>query len=104
MINTWGELWAAIKQWLVTPLKWERKIKVEVKKDISDLLKPTKIFVDSDEWNQLQRANLKKISDLYFQHLRDRLRAGETLNAEELDRYQRYYNDPTRSRFSDGND
>lgn len=33
MISTWGELWAAVKQWWVTPLKWERKIKEEIKQE-----------------------------------------------------------------------
>jgi hypothetical protein len=31
MISTYGELVAAIKTWLDTPFKWERKVKEEIK-------------------------------------------------------------------------
>jgi len=31
MISTYSELIAAVKQWMGTPLKWERKVKEEIK-------------------------------------------------------------------------
>lgn len=37
MISTYGELVAAIRTWLATPLKWEKKIQTEVKIEVKDI-------------------------------------------------------------------
>jgi len=66
MINTWGELWAAVKKWLDTPLKWERKAKEEVKKETKSVL----------DWMTDPEAQ-KKARERYQQALLEQERAAQ---------------------------
>lgn len=104
MINTWSELYKAVKDWFHAPIKFERKPEITTQ-EANELLRPkeNRIF-GTEEWNKIQREGLKKVSDLYFNHLRDRLRAGETLSSEEMYRLRMYYRDPSRPRNPDIND
>jgi hypothetical protein len=88
MINTWNELWVAVRQWWNTELNFERKPKLPEPEQYKDILRPV-TGISSDEWNRIQRASLNKLADQYFAHLQDRIRHGELLNADELDRLQR---------------
>ena len=88
MINTWGELFTAIKTWWNTELKFETK-KLPEPSEYKDILRPVQ-NISSGEWNRIQRAALNKLADQYFSHLRDRLKHGEILSNEEQIRLRNY--------------
>ena len=78
MISTYGELVAAIKTWLVTPLKWERKVK-EQTKDVYHSVFDT------------NNSNHKRISDLMSPGTRNVFDRELARHEYEQRRYTEYY-------------
>jgi hypothetical protein len=95
MINTWGELVAAIKNWFEKPISFERTPKLPEPSEHKDIIK----HISSERWTQLQQTGLKRFSEEYFRSLLQKKQSGAILSRDEevklmcyLD-HKRWYND-----------
>jgi hypothetical protein len=87
MINTWSELWAAVKTWWNTELNLVRKQKLPEPSEYASILNLKRPPVYSDEWNRREQLDgLSRMSNAYFESLRTRLRQGEHLTLDEWQR------------------
>lgn len=83
MINTWGELFTAIKNWFSTPVDFAHKAPEEIEIKTEDLLRPQPY---NPRWAEAQRGAWQQLSAKYMADLRARKRAGEFIT--EQDRYR----------------
>lgn len=88
MINTWSELFAAIRKWLDTPLKWERKVKEEIKKSLRPSSPhgdyPSSLDVVFDP--ELQAKARQSYHEALLQHDRNRMKYDDIQRRLKLDR------------------